>query len=327
MTDKEKKLHKLGKIYGAAMNTKQNRMNNRMKDKKKILKNEKLFKDDEGIKLKKMFETASLEREGEKNGDKAERKISLPALTSNGLESQSKSYDAMAGTERKISLPIINTRIKSTDKNVSLKGSVDCENQMEKCNDIKENDKLELKSKIKDSVNETSKCIPERQENRGSVVDMIDLMELIKKLDGKKPRKNNGFAADEKTYKEMLRYAARTMGKATMFTKSIMEDLNIQYIYSSYHDTDYNDKYDRFLTPDIETDEEKEIDIIHDMQKRNSQSRGKSQSEISISSDGESEAGESNSDVLETEFENTDELSSASSDIVSFYSVFHFFPF
>ena len=72
---------------------------------------------------------------------------------------------------------------------------------------------------------------------------------------------NNDESSDDNAE---FRHIGKKTGKAAMFGKHLMDELNLRYLQAVLNDPDYNDKYKRFATPDLKTDEEDENDILQD---------------------------------------------------------------
>ena len=72
---------------------------------------------------------------------------------------------------------------------------------------------------------------------------------------------NNDESSDDNAE---FRQIGKKTGKAAMFGKHLMDELNLRYLQAILNDPDYNDKYKRFATPDLKTDEEDENDILQD---------------------------------------------------------------
>lgn len=75
----------------------------------------------------------------------------------------------------------------------------------------------------------------------------------------------NNDNADESSHNNAgFRHIGKKTGIAAMFGKNLMDELNLRYLEAVLNDPDYNDKYKRFATPDLKTDEEDENDILQD---------------------------------------------------------------
>ena len=338
----EEKLQKLSKIYensvkgrkaGKRMVKKQTKKTTKTGD-ETIDEVENEVKNESIQELEESY-TECNEKESRK---RVERKISLPVLNENRPLSQISIGAKKIKTGRRVSLPIITTgngiisqslkldgnKSDVYQERVTLDGSFEYHNvKLANVHEGGDNNEVNTKERLpmrrRSSVFHASVVTPASRGKDRKKIDPAKIEELIKNFTKAKssPRKFETAELEEQIKSEVLRHAGKVTGKAAMFSNYLIQNLNLRYLHAVYHDPDYNDKYERFPTPEIETDEEKESDILKDMHEDGRTTGGKTQSEASMSGlEGEGHSSEIDSNDSHTDAAETDELSSVLSDEV-----------
>lgn len=338
MMDKATKLQELSKIYGGKGKRDSNK--NEKTSTRKVGRKEKLIEEEQEIDVLPDLATKSLEKERIGDERRIERRLSLPVIPIAPLKrNDTRGHVEVNGKvqiERKISLPIIKSdncivsqsltldkEMKgSYQERVTLDGSFDYQNSTSR--DLRRDDQTTigrntLTSRRRSSVYHASVFTPGKVENKRSKMKPAELIELIKKIEKSRDwRIKKGKLGS----KELLRHVARIVGKVALFGNYLREDLNLRYLLAILNDPDYNRRYEKCLTPEIETDEEKEIDILQDMYKDGSAAeRSDSEASMSVHDEGEHNT---DSDDSDTYVADTDELSSVLSDAVCFHIFYSF---
>ena len=323
----EEKLRKLNKIYANGVKNKTVTKATAKKQNETTVRDEEIedetedeIEEDETNRDERKLEIMALfdgDNAGSISGEsnrKAERKMSLPNIPQARPASQRSCAAANTGMERTISLPMINERknivseslkLERDDKGdarsekISLKDLIANRNarQLNVATGIKEDGNVQKplqtppKSSSKPAADQGGK------EESQAEKDLRMLEKLLKNIE-----ENEGTSEVDKNNKKggMFRRAANATINAKKFSNILVQDLNLRYLQAVYFEPDYNDKYKRLNTPDIETDEEKDADILQDMHDDGSTSGGRSDTEggndSSSSSPTESDQNESDTD-------------------------------
>ena len=320
----EAKLQKFGKIYSNSATSKKVAKSTGKKTtktptrKERVIKDERAIEEDEKDNNESEFEVKpqsdpDIDRSiAEENERTAERRISLPILPDNRPVSQKSDDQTRTGKEETISLPIINKRNDLISQSLQIDRNDDgnemCDEKTapdasigdgnsEHVNTTEDTNKdIEAqKSIIMPKSNIFKRSVAKLRNNNESQTQ-IDFKILEKLLKKEEP----GSETEKKTGR--FKRAAKVSRKAVMFSDLLIADLNLRYLQAVYNDPDYNDKYARIRTPDIETDEEKDDELLQEMHEDYSTSERQSESEMGnddsiLSTESESEQNESDTDA------------------------------
>ena len=279
--NQEEKLRKLNKIYANSVTGKKVAKASEKKPTEITVRNEEIEDDieveeDEKNSDERKLEIMALfggENAGSASGDsnrRAERKMSLPIIPQARSASQRSLAPANTGIERRTSLPMIyesknivsrDNKIDASSEKTSLNGNVQKPLQT---------------PPQRSNISETSANNQGGRKESQAEKDLKMIEEFQKNSEENEATLGAGGNNKKAGRFRRLANAARN---ANMFSNFLTQDLNLRYLQAVYYDPDYNDKYKRLNTPDIETDEEKEADILQDMCDDSSTSGGHSDTE------------------------------------------------
>eukprot|EP00795_Rhopilema_esculentum_P017261 gene17261-8824_t len=239
--------------------------------------------------------------------------ISLPPISEDRPLSQSETRVPLKENHRRLSLPIINSKncVVSQVLKLDEEGSEEKIDVYQKPDGNKawepvtspgniSNNNSRLRRR-KSSVFHAQVYTPASRGARRRTIHSKDVAELIEAYEKKDTIED---LTTEDTMKDGNRFrrVANLVGKAAVLSKLLVDDLNLRYIKAELFEPDYNDKYKRLATPDIDTDEENEEAILTEMYSQMKYESG-SQSEAKAtagSSDDEEET-DSGSDDLDSD--------------------------
>ena len=204
------------------------------------------------------------------------KKISLPPISEDRPLSQSETRAPLKENHRRLSLPIIN----STNSVVSQVLKLDEKGSKEKIDVYQKTDGNKAWEPVtspgnisnnnsrltrrKSSVFHAQVYTPASRGARRGTIHPKDLAELIEAYE-KKNQIENLKTEDTMNDGQRFRRVANLVGRAAVLSKLLVDDLNLRYIKAELFEPDYNDKYKRLATPDIDTDEENEEAILTEM--------------------------------------------------------------
>ena len=287
-------------------------------------------KSEDEINIETLPQTSTETVELTENENTLQRTVTLPVIPSHRPASETRNDQARGAKERRVSFPMINANSHNIFNNLQL--DIDKKNEAgidnagsdnaaknSKTSDvtedgIKDSDVKEPEQKPRktnDNEELDAKQVTQTQTSSQAAADQKILENLLKNLENENEgTENDEKAGVKKTSKlALFRRAAQATKQAKKVSNALIADLNLRYLHAVYNDTDYNEKYERLNTPDIETDEEKDDELLQEIHEEISSSETQSESEVAIAaSSSETETNESEHIDSESDTDSPDKV-------------------